>query len=112
MVVRLGREAAQVASAGLLPASIVAQLVAGHNQEQMQQLLRLAQGEHANANANEKVAHHRLTDIDRVHAPPQPGITEKDAHDPAQLRLKLTHQVRSGGLVAVADALEQTKKRV
>jgi hypothetical protein len=90
---------------------LVGQLVTRDAGQEFQQFLRRARLVLAEGGADKKRAQHRLADIHGIQDAPHAAVTKLNAHNAADDRLVLAHQLRRGRLIPSPHAPDQTAKR-
>jgi hypothetical protein len=95
----------------VLPPHFFGHLVAGHRQQQLDQIVGLFQIVLAGGHTHEEAAEHRLTNVHWVEFAPPAGVPETGAQDPADDRLEVAHEPGGRLFITAADPADEFVKR-
>src|SRR5262249_42884028 len=107
----LADRAAVVAALAALSLDLLGQLVAGHGQQQLHQVVGLAQLELPGSNPDEETGQDALANVHRIEQSPRALVAQSKADVSSNVGLVLLHQVLGGLLVAGPDAPQEFVKR-
>jgi len=103
---------ASVPATGLLPARLIDDLVAGHRDKKTKQLLGFIQIKLPGCYTLKEIGEDGLANIHRIEDAAHTGIGDTHTDCATNLRLELLHEIGSGVLFTLSDALHKIAKTV